>query len=198
MHIYGLTGGIGTGKSTVAKLLAQKGAVIVDADAIARLVVAPGSKGLEKIVASFGAGVLNSTGELDRPKLGAVVFADAGKRKELEAITHPLIFEEMTRQIAAAMKQGSEVVILDVPLLFEGGNLVGAVEKVIVVYAPAVTQIARVRARDGLTEADVRARLAAQLDIEVKRQRANFVIDNSGDLASTEAQVEALWPKLVS
>lgn len=196
MLVYGLTGGIGTGKSTVAKLLAAKGAVIVDADAAAREVVAPGSEGLAAIVAAFGSGILDAAGALDRLKLGEIVFADAAKRKILEGITHPRVVMRMGAQIAAASEAGKPVVILDVPLLYETGALLGAVEKVIVVYAPRPVQEARVLSRDALPAEQVRARIASQMDIEEKRKRADFVIDNSGDLAATARQVDELWSKL--
>lgn len=197
MHIYGLTGGIGTGKSTVAKMLAARGAVIVDADAIAREVVAPGSDGLREIVAALGPEVLDAAGNLDRAKVGNIVFQDEAKRRMLESITHPRIVMRMGEQIAGAAERGSRVVILDVPLLYETGAMEKSVEKVILAYAPASAQLERVRGRDGLDAAQIAARMAAQIDIEAKRNRADYVIDNSGSLADTEAQVERLWPVLV-
>lgn len=197
MHVYGLTGGIGTGKSTVARLLAEKGAVIVDADACARDVVAPGSEGLQAVIAAFGTQVLDAQGGLDRAKVGELVFADPAKRKLLEGITHPRIVMRMAEQIGAAAAAGKEVVIVDVPLLYESGAMQGAVEKVIVVYAPREVQAARVLARDPLAPEQVRARIAAQLDIEEKRRRADFVVDNSGDLEATRRQVDDLWRQLL-
>lgn len=198
MHVYGLTGGIGSGKSTVAKLLAEKGAAIIDADAIAREVVSPGSDGLVEIVRHFGTDVLGDDGALNRVKLGEIVFADPDKRKRLEGITHPRIFMLIGRRIAEAAEQGKDVVILDVPLLFETGTTRAAVEKVIVAYAPRDVQAARVAARDPLPPEQIQARIAAQMDIEEKKRRADFVIDNSGDLEATKRQVDELWPRLVA
>lgn len=198
MHVYGLTGGIGTGKSTVAKMLEARGALIVDADAIAREVVAPESEGLQEIVAAFGSEVLDAGGNLDRVRLGNIVFADEAQRRRLESITHPRILMRMGQRIAAAAEQGREVVVLDVPLLYETGAMEKAVEKIILAYAPASSQLERVRGRDGLETGQIEARMAAQLDIEAKKKRADFVIDNSGSLAETEAQVERLWPVLVN
>lgn len=198
MRIYGLTGGIGTGKSTVARMLAAKGAEIVDADAIAREVVAPGSEGLAEVVRVFGEGVLQAGGALDRAKLGEIVFADPARRKALEAVTHPRIFAAIGARVQAAAAAGKAVVMLDVPLLYETGATRAAVEQVVVVYAPQAVQAARVAARDGLDAAQVQARIAAQMDIEEKRRRADFVVDNSGDLEATQAQVDALWPRLAA
>lgn len=198
MHVYGLTGGIGTGKSTVAQLLAEKGAVIIDADAIAREVVAPGSDGLVEIVRHFGTDVLEPDGALNRTKLGEIVFGDPEKRKRLEGITHPRIFRHIGVRVAAAADEGREVVILDVPLLYETGATKAAVEKVIVAYAPRAVQEARVAARDPLLPEQIQARIAAQMDIEEKRRLADYVIDNSGTLEDTRRQVDALWPVLVA
>lgn len=198
MHVYGLTGGIGTGKSTVAKLLAEKGAVVIDADAIAREVVAPGSDGLVEIVRHFGIDVLEPDGALNRTKLGEIVFADPEKRKRLEGITHPRIFRHIGVRIAAAAEEGREVAVLDVPLLFETGATRAAVEKVIVAYAPRAVQEARVAARDPLPPEQIQARIAAQMDIEEKRRLADYVIDNSGTLEATKKQVDELWPALVA
>lgn len=198
MHVYGLTGGIGTGKSTVAKLLAEKGAVIIDADAIAREVVSPGSDGLVEIVRHFGTDVLEADGALNRTKLGEIVFADPEKRRRLEGITHPRIFRTIGMRIAEASEQGRQVVILDVPLLFETGATRAAVEEVIVAYAPRAVQATRVAARDPLPPEQIQARIAAQMDIEEKRRLADFVIDNSGSLEATKQQVDELWPALVA
>ncbi len=196
MRVYGLTGGIGTGKTTVSALLAEKGAVIVDADAIAREIVAPGSEGLASIVQAFGEGVLDTTGRLNRDALAKLVFSDEAKRKQLEGLTHPRIVKAMAERIAAAGAANAQVVILDVPLLYETGNLIGAVEKVIVVYAPADLQVERVISRNDFSPEHVRARMDAQMDIEEKKRRADYLIDNSGDLESTRRQVDALWDRL--
>lgn len=196
MHVFGLTGGIGTGKSTVARLLAAKGAVVIDADRIAREVVAPDSPALQEIVKEFGESVLNARGELDRAKLAAIVFSDPEKRRRLEAITHPRIFARFAQEITQAAEKGARVVILDVPLLFETGGLASAVEKVIVVYAPVQTQVERLAQRDGMTEEQARARIGAQMDIEEKRKRGDYVIENTGSLEDLARAVDRLWPLL--
>ncbi len=197
MHVYGLTGGIGTGKSTVARMLAEKGAAVIDADRIAREVVEPGTPGLAAIREAFGPGVLTPEGTLDRTRLGEIVFADPQRRRTLEQITHPRIMQRFGERIGEAAASGAAVVVLDVPLLYETGNLVGAVEKIIVVYAPAECQLERVRERDGLADEQIRGRMAAQLDIEEKRRRADFLIENTGTLEDLRARVDALWAQLV-
>jgi dephospho-CoA kinase len=177
-------------------MLADRGAVVIDADRIAREVVAPGSEALGEIVAAFGPEVLQADGSLDRARLGEVVFRDPAKRKQLESITHPRIMATFAKQIAQAAESNAEVVILDVPLLYETGNLVGAVEKIIVVYAPAAVQAQRVAARDGLAREQVQGRLQAQMDIEEKRKRADYVLDNTGDIAALHSQVDELWSRI--
>src|SRR5689334_12955301 len=191
--MVGLTGGIGSGKSSVAQLLAQKGAVVVDADAIAREVVEPGMPALAALVERFGADILRTDGSLDRPALAKKAFVDEESRKALEAITWPAIGEEFFRRISEA-PEGS-IIVHDVPLLVEGtrGYDYGAV---IVVEAPVEVRLARVEAR-GVARADAEARLAAQATEEERRKVATWVIANGGDLAGLEKQVNALWPELV-
>ena len=196
MKIYGLTGGIGSGKSTASKLLAEKGAVVLDADRIAREVVAPGSPALKEIEEAFGPETILPSGELNREKVGEIVFADPEKRRRLEGMTHPRIMQRFAEKIAEAGESGAEVVILDVPLLYETGNLVGAVEKIIVVYAPREVQKARVKARDGLPDEQIEGRLDAQMDMEEKRARADFLLDNSGAPDALRRQVDELWSQL--
>jgi dephospho-CoA kinase len=189
----GLTGGIGAGKSEVARLLASYGAVLIDADVIAREVVAPGTDGLAAVAAEFGPGVLAPDGSLDRPKLGAIVFADEDRRKALNAIVHPLV----GRRSAALQKAAGPdaVVVHDVPLLAENG-LSSVYDLVIVVDADPATQLDRLVRLRGMTEEDARARMAAQATREQRLAIADIVIDNDGPLEALEPQVRAAWQRL--
>jgi dephospho-CoA kinase len=189
----GLTGGIASGKSAVARLLAEKGAALIDADRIAREIVEPGQPALRQIVERFGQAVLLADGSLDRKKLGEIVFADAESRKALEAITHPLIRQTMwERRDRLERDNPRRLVVVDIPLLYESG-LETYFEEVMLVYAPRAVQLERLKARDGLSDEQARRRLDAQMDIEEKRRRAQIVIDNSGDWALTVSQVERFW-----
>ena len=190
----GLTGGIGSGKSTVSRLLEQRGAVIVDADAIAREVVASGTPGLAAVVEAFGDGVVASDGSLDRPALAAVVFADPEARKRLDAIVHPLVRARATEVAAAA--PADAVVVNDVPLLVETGQA-GSYDLVLVVEADPATRVARLVQR-GLTAEDARARMVAQATDEQRRAVADVVLDNSGTLEELEAQVDRFWADRVA
>lgn len=188
----GLTGGVGSGKSAVAKLLAQHGAVIVDADAIAREVVEPGTPGYDAVVAEFGDAVVGADGALDRPALAAVVFGDESRRKALNAIVHPLVGERMTDLVAAAPE--GAVTVYDVPLLVENG-LADGFDLVIVVLAAQTTRLTRLAGR-GMSEDDARQRMAAQASDEQRRAIADEVIDNDGDLDDLEAAVERVWSRI--
>lgn len=190
----GLTGGIGSGKSTVAGLLATRGARIVDADRIAREVVEPGTPGLEAVVAAFGPGVLNCDGALDRPALAAIVFADPTARRRLDAIVHPLV-RARAAELAAAAPPGA-VVVQDVPLLVETGQA-GSFDLVLVVEADLDTRVRRLVGR-GLSEDDARARIAAQAADEQRRAVADVVLDNSGTVEELEAQVDRFWTERVA
>jgi dephospho-CoA kinase len=185
----GLTGGIGSGKSTVSRLLADRGAVIVDADVIAREVVEPGTPGLAAVVDAFGPGVLAADGSLDRPALAAVVFTDPEARRRLDGIVHPLVRARATAVAAAAPPDA--VVVHDVPLLVETGQA-GAYDLVLVVEADAETRLARLVQR-GLTAEDARARMAAQATDEQRRAVADVVLDNGGTEDELAAQVDRLW-----
>ncbi|MDF3051860.1 MAG: dephospho-CoA kinase [Pseudonocardia sp.] len=189
----GLTGGIGSGKSTVAGLLAARGAQVVDADRIAREVVEPGTPGLEAVVAAFGPGVLTPEGALDRPALAAVVFADPEARRRLDGIVHPLVRARATELVAAAPPDA--VVVQDVPLLVETGQA-GAYDLVLVVEADTDTRVRRLVGR-GLSEDDARARISAQATDEQRRAVADVVLDNSGTVEALEAQVERFWSERV-
>jgi dephospho-CoA kinase len=188
----GLTGGIGSGKSTVARLLAANGAVVVDADAIAREVLGPGTAGLAEVVAEFGPGILAGDGSLDRAALGREVFADPARLRRLEAITHPRIAVESQRRVFAA--PADAVVVYDVPLLVEKG-LAAAHDVVVVVEAPVPVRLARLAAR-GVDEATARARISAQASEGQRRAVADFVVDNGGDLPALERAVSVLWQAL--
>jgi dephospho-CoA kinase len=189
-RLIGLSGGIGTGKSTVSAMLRKLGATIVDADEGARAVVEPGTPGLRAVVEEFGAGVLTPDGSLDRAALAEIVFKDPQRRARLNAITHPLVREWMAKRTAAA----TGVIVHDVPLLFENG-LNPAYERTVLVYAPDAMALARLQAK-GMSEEQARARIAAQMPIEEKRALAGVVIDNSAGLAETARQVRELWDSL--
>jgi dephospho-CoA kinase len=190
----GLTGGIGSGKSTVAGLLAARGARIVDADRIAREVVEPGTPGLEAVVAAFGRAVLTPEGALDRPALAAVVFADADARRRLDGIVHPLVRARAAELVAAAPPNA--VVVQDVPLLVETGQA-GSYDLVLVVEADLDTRVRRLVGR-GLSEEDARARIAAQATDEQRRAVADVVLDNSRTVEDLETQVERFWAERVA
>jgi dephospho-CoA kinase len=193
VYRVGLTGGIGAGKSEVSKRLAAHGAVVIDADAIAREVVEPGTPGLADVVAAFGPGVLLPDGRLDRPRLGDIVFADPGLRARLNAIVHPLVGARM-RELEESAGPGS-IVIHDVPLIAEN-NMAGAYDLVVVVDVPPRLQLDRlVRHRD-LTRDQARARMAAQASREQRLGIAGIVVDNSGSLAELDRQVGDLWIEL--
>jgi dephospho-CoA kinase len=196
MHLIGLTGGIATGKSTVARMLAARGATVIDADELAREVVRPGEPALVDIVARFGADVVNPDGTLDRAKLAGIVFADASARRDLEHITHPRITGLMQSRIADALARDALLIVVDVPLLFEGERD-DVFEGTLVVYAPRDVQIQRIMSRDSLSREAAEQRLDAQLPVDEKRKRATWVIDNSGDVAETERRVAAWWAEEV-
>jgi dephospho-CoA kinase len=192
----GLTGGIATGKSTVANLLVQRGALLIDLDRIAREIVEPGQPALEQIAQRFGQAVLQADGTLDRKKLGAIVFADPGKRKALEQITHPAIRAVMKQRMEHyRTTEPGRLTVVDVPLLYESG-LVSYFEKIMVVYVPRQAQLERLMRRDKLSREEAEKRLNAQMDIEEKKRRADYVIDNSGSLEDTERQVAAFWREM--
>jgi len=195
MDIYGLTGGIGSGKSAAAAIFEDHGIPVVSADELSRIVVTPGSEGLAAVVAAFGEGVLTPDGELDRRKLGALVFKDPAQRARLEGILHPRIRDSFQDVLAALAATGQHLVVYEVPLLFEN-NLEKQMKAVILVSAPEEQRIARVMARDRLAAEDVRARMAAQMDDQSRRSRAQFVLENDGDLEHLRRQIEALLARI--
>ncbi|WP_433324826.1 dephospho-CoA kinase [Spirillospora sp. CA-294931] len=190
----GLTGGIGSGKSAVAARLKEHGAVVIDADRLARQVVEPGTPGLAAVVAEFGDEVLLPGGGLDREKVGAIVFADADRLAALNAIVHPLVGERMRELMDAA--PADAIVVYDVPLLTEN-NLAEFYDVVVVVDAPVETQVERLAANRGMSQDASRARIAAQATREARRAIAHHVIDNSGSLDDLKVQVDELWASLV-
>lgn len=194
MVVAALTGGIGSGKSTVADLLVRRGARLIDSDAIARDVVEPGRPALAQLVERFGPGILDRDGRLDRPQLAAVAFADDQARADLEAITHPAIGEEFTRRLKEAPR--GAVVICDIPLLAESAAArARGYDLVIVVEAPTDVRLARLEGR-GVPRADAERRMAAQASDEERRQLATWVIDNRGDRAALERRVDEVWRDL--
>jgi dephospho-CoA kinase len=208
-RVVGLTGGIGTGKSTVARMLTALGAVVIDADAIVHELQAPGTPLLARLAEAFGPEMLRPDGALDRERLGKLVFADSGARQRLGELVHPAVGAEMVRRLEAARAAGAALVVLDIPLLLEGraaragqpGRAATAsdlVSEVIVVYAREAQQIERQLARDGAAPAHAAERVRSQLSIEEKRKLADHVIDNSGSLADTERQVRELYAKLTA
>lgn len=194
--VVGLTGGIGSGKSTVARMFADEGVPIVDADQVAREVVEPGTEGLDAVVEAFGEGVLAADGTLDRKQVGERVFADAGARKQLESILHPRIAQASMAHFARLAGEGHPYAIYEAALLVENGSyrMMGAL---VVVTASEATQIARVRARDGLSEADARARIAAQLPLEDKVRVADYVIENDGSLDDVRSRTREVHRALL-
>lgn len=197
--VIGLTGGIGSGKSTVSRMFEKLGATVLDADAIVRELQSPGSAVLAEIEAAFGPRVIGPDGELDREALAAIVFRDDAARLRLNAIVHPKVADELARRVAAAREAGSTVVVLDIPLLFEGresGEGTAArmpLDATVVVHVPEEAQIERQLARDDCSREEAVRRVRAQLPLDEKRRLADFAIDNSGTLEETERQVRDVF-----
>ena len=196
--LVGLTGGIASGKSAVSRQLAEMGCRVVDADVLAREVVRRGEPAWRAIVAEFGRDVLGPDGQLDRKRLGAVVFADPARRKVLEAMTHPAIMARRQSIVDAWAAEGFEgVVVLDIPLLIEVGAA-AHVDRVVLVYAEREVQLERLMGRDGFDRAEAERRVASQLPLTEKVRHAHFVVDNSGALEETAAQVRAVHAALLA
>jgi dephospho-CoA kinase len=195
LKLIGLTGGAGSGKSTVSAMLRELGAVVIDADEAAHAAYEPGSPGFEAVVREFGTEYVRD-GRIDRARLGELVFHDEDARHRLNAIMHPLVREWMAARTAEAALRSAEVVVQDVPLLFENG-LERLYSKVLLVYVPDHVQLKRLVEGRGLSEDKARAMIAAQMPIEEKRKLAHHVIDNSGSREATQQQVEWLWDQLV-
>ena len=197
MLIAGLTGGIASGKSSAGKILAKLGAKIVDSDVLARVVVEPGRPALAKIIERFGSGVITDEGTLDREKLRDVVFNDRKALNDLNAIVHPEVFKEIQREMEDYRSSSPKApLVLDIPLLYESGAD-AIVDVVVVVYVDRETQIERLIARDGFSRVDAENRIDKQMDLEEKRRRADFVIDNSGSFDDLRGETEAAFGELM-
>lgn len=199
MRLLALTGGIGSGKSTVAKFFADRGATIIDADAIARSVMEPGQQVLADVVAVFGDHLLDETGRLDRQALADIVFADDQAREQLNSIVHPAVRAEATRQREAARAADPQhaVIIEDIPLLVETGSP-DSYDGVIVVLTDQDTRLQRLVETRGMNIEDARARIAAQATDAMRTAVADWIIDNSGSLDATQAQVDTVWAELTA
>ncbi|MEK8126757.1 dephospho-CoA kinase [Paenibacillus filicis] len=189
----GLTGGIACGKSTVAAMLVRRGALLVDADRIAREVVEPHTPVLAQVIERFGADLLLPDGSLNRKKLGERVFGDESARRDLEGLLHPPIRATMRERMRSYQEEHPDkLVVVDIPLLYESG-LQAMVEQVLVVYVPREVQLSRLIARDGMTLEQAEKRLNAQMPIEEKKRLADILIDNTGSLEETERQLDQFW-----
>lgn len=191
-----ITGGIGSGKSSVAALLKAEGAYLVSADAIAREVVAPGSEGLDEVRKAFGDGVIDTSGALDRSRLGELVFSNPALREQLEKITHPRIATRVAQCFASEEAKQASLWVYDVPLLFEAGLDKLGFRKTVCIYAPLPQRIERLSRRDGLSKREIEQRIAAQMPLEEKCQRADIVFDNSGSRAELEKRTKELFQVL--
>jgi len=192
--LVGLTGGIGSGKSTVARLLEKRGAVVFDADLLAREAVEPGTPGHASVIERFGADVLAPGGELDREALASIVFADPSARRDLEEIVHPEV-RRLFAEGSEAYRDTDRVVVFSAPLLVETG-MHTAFEILVVVSATVATQIERLMRQRGMSESSIRARIVAQAPLEDKAAVADFLVDNEGTLDELESQVDRLWSDL--
>ena len=194
MLLVGLTGGIGSGKSTVARMLEERGAVVFDADLLAREAVEPGTPGHAAVIERFGADVLAPGGELDREALASIVFADPAARRDLEQIVHPEV-RRLFAEGSEAYHDTDRIVVFSAPLLVESG-MHTAFEILVVVSATVATQIQRLMRQRGMSEPSIRARIDAQAPLEDKAAVADFLVDNEGTLADLQSQVERLWHDL--
>ncbi len=200
--LLGLSGGIGSGKSTVARMLAARGATVIDADAIVHELQAPGEPLVDELARAFGPEILDANGHLDRAALGAIVFGDEAARKRLNDLVHPKVGAEFGRRLHEATERGDALVVLDIPLLFEGrkagskGSAGLPFDATLLVWVDVETQIERTMKRDDCTREAAQARIDAQMPLAEKRAMADHVIDNDGPLEETERQVDALLERL--
>jgi dephospho-CoA kinase len=195
LKVFGLTGGIGSGKSEVAKRLLERGLPLLNADRLARLAVVPGSPGLAQIAGHFGSEVVTATGELDRARLAERVFSDPSARRALDAIVHPIVRQLATEQFRTIAERGEPLGCYEVPLLYEVG-LERTLAPIVVVNSPAPLVRARLSARDGFTDAQIEARIAAQMPLAEKVRRADYVIENDGTLAELRERADAVFDAL--
>jgi dephospho-CoA kinase len=194
--IYGLTGGIATGKSTVANMFRALGSTVIDADVISRKVVEPNTIGAKRIKETFGEQLFSPDGSLKRDLMAKIIFSDPKARRQLNKLLHPLIMDEMGRQSELVTKKNEDAFLIwDIPLLYEE-NLTNFVQKVIVVYVPEQEQRIRLELRNNLTPEEITSRIQSQLSIEEKKRLADYIIDNSGSVQQTNRQVVALWNHL--
>jgi len=191
MRVFGLTGNIGSGKSTVAAMLREAGIPVLDADRISREVTAPGGRAYDAVVQAFGGGIVLDDGSIDRKRLGEIVFSDPSLRARLEAITHPAILEAMKGAIAVIKREGHRAAVVEATLIHESGKK-GMFEAVISVTCDREAAISRLAARDGMSRRQAEARLRAQMDADRKAGASEYVIDNSGTIGETRRQVERL------
>lgn len=196
MLIVGLTGGIATGKSTVVRLFEKRGAYRIDTDLLARKAVEPSQPAWREIVRTFGEGILEENGTLDRKKLAAMVFSDNTLRHTLNRITHPPIRALLHKELARARESGARVALVEVPLLYEAG-FENEVDCVVVVTTDAAVQLKRLMERDGLSAEQAQLRIAAQMPLAEKAVRADYCIDNGGTAGDTEKQVSEVWNRLL-
>ena len=196
--LVGLTGGIGSGKSTVSRLFRDLGCLIIDADLLAREVVEPGEPAYDKIVAEFGKQVLDAEGQIDRKQLGAMVFGDEAKRKRLEGFTHPEIRQRQATILAELITEGFEgIAIWDAALLVEAGGAKN-VDRLVVVYADEATQFKRLRLRNDISEGEARQKIRSQMPLSEKAEQAHYVVDNSGPRGETERRVREVYQALLA
>lgn len=195
--LVGLTGGVATGKSTVSTMFRSLGCVVIDADRLAREVVEPGQPAYEEIVAAFGRGILQPDGRIDRKALGAIVFVDPAARRRLESFTHPEIRARLAARLSQLASEGfAGIVVFDAPVMIESGAF-RDMDRLVVVTADEPSQVVRQQTRDGLHADEARRRIRSQMPLAEKASLAHYVIDNSGDLAATEARVREVHQSLV-
>ncbi len=198
MKVIGLTGNIGCGKSVVASMFRELGAVVIDADQVARLVVEPGQPAWKEIVERFGKEVLNPDGTINRSRLGEIVFRDEEKREELNRIMHPRIIERIKEIIEKYRKEGAKIVIIEAALIVEKGGMKPIIDDLIVVTADEETQMRRLTQMVGLSQEDALLRIKSQMPTSEKIKHATYVIDNSGGLEETREQVKKVWEMIKS
>jgi dephospho-CoA kinase len=196
MRVFGLTGNIGSGKSTVAAMLREAGIPVLDADRISREVTAPGGRAYDAVVRAFGREIVRDDGSIDRVRLGEIVFSDPERRSQLEAITHPAILEAMKEALAGIEREGHRAAVVEATLIHETGRK-GLFEAVISVTCDRETAISRLAARDGMGRNQAEARLRAQMDADRKAGASEYVIDNSGSVDETRRQVEKIARTLI-
>uniref|UniRef100_UPI0013BE988C dephospho-CoA kinase n=1 Tax=Carboxydothermus ferrireducens TaxID=54265 RepID=UPI0013BE988C len=194
LPVIGLTGGIASGKSTVSRILQELGFAIIDADRIARDILTPGHPAYQKVIDTFGKNILTEDGQIDRAKLGKIVFGNREKLLVLNSITHPEVLKEIRKKIKELTSSGIDWIVLDIPLLFEA-KMTSLVDEIWVVYVPEEEQLKRLMARNGFSRDEALARIRAQMPLEEKVKLADVVIDNSGSIESTREQILTILQK---